>query len=74
MVSLVLFGSDTGQADERYREWVLKKSGFLPNSHSFGGYKISGKLSRSIVGLPNAKFFRAFSGERVFQQTRLYDN
>jgi hypothetical protein len=49
----------------------VEKVQFPFKQPKFGGYKMSRKLRRSFVGLPNAKFCRPFSGELVFQQPRL---
>jgi hypothetical protein len=38
------------------------------NHRTLGDRKCLPKRRKSFVGLPNAKFFRLFSGEGVFQQ------
>jgi hypothetical protein len=48
----------------------VEKVHFLQNSPNLGDGKCLGEPRKSFVGLPIAKFFRAFSGERVFQQRR----
>jgi hypothetical protein len=55
---------------DAYADCQLTKSGvgvekvqFPPKQPKLGGYKMSRKLRKSFVELPNAKFFRPFSGE-----------
>ena len=47
---------------------AVEKVHFLQNSQNLGDGKCLGKPRKSFVGLPIAKFFRAFSSECVFQQ------
>jgi hypothetical protein len=49
----------------------VEKVHFPQNSQNLGDGKCLGKPRKSFVGLPIAKFFRAFSGDGVFQQPRL---
>jgi hypothetical protein len=49
----------------------VEKVLFSGNSEDLENRKCLGKLRRSFVGLPNAKFCRPFSDEGVFQQPRL---
>jgi hypothetical protein len=37
---------------------AVEKVEFSPKPSKFGGYKMSGKLGKSFVGHPSAKFFR----------------
>jgi hypothetical protein len=46
----------------------VEKVHFPQNSQNLGDGKCLGKPRKSFVGLPIAKFFRAFSGDGVFQQ------
>jgi hypothetical protein len=46
----------------------VEKVPFSRNSENLEDRKCLAKLRKSFVGLPNAKFFRPFSGEGVFQQ------
>jgi hypothetical protein len=46
----------------------VEKVHFPQNSQNLGDGKCLGKSRKSFVGLPIAKFFRAFSGDGVFQQ------
>jgi hypothetical protein len=46
----------------------VEKVQFPLKQPKFGGYKMSRKLRKPFVGLPDAKFFWPFSGEGVFQQ------
>ena len=47
---------------------AVEKVPLSRNSENLGERKCLGKLRKSFVGLPNAEFFRPFSGEGVFQQ------
>jgi hypothetical protein len=47
---------------------AVEKLHFLQNSGFLGDGKCLGKPRKSFVGLPIAKFSRAFSGDGVFQQ------
>jgi hypothetical protein len=42
---------------------AVEKLHFLQNRRNLGDRKCPGKSRKSFVGLPNAKFFRPFSGE-----------
>jgi hypothetical protein len=43
--------------------FAVEKLHFLQNTRNLGDRKCLGKSRKSFVGLPNAKFFRPFSGE-----------
>jgi hypothetical protein len=47
---------------------AVEKLVFPQNGQNLGDRKCPEKLRTSLVGLPNAKFFRPVSGEGVFQQ------
>jgi hypothetical protein len=51
---------------------AVEKVPFSRKSENLGDRKCLGKLRKSFVGLPSAKFFQPFSGEGVFQQPRLF--
>jgi hypothetical protein len=51
---------------------AVEKVPFSRNSENLGNRKCLGKLRKSFVGLPNAKVFRPFSGEGVFQQPQAF--
>jgi hypothetical protein len=46
----------------------VEKVPFSRSTENLGDRKCLGKLRKSFVGLPGAKFFWPFSGEGVFQQ------
>jgi hypothetical protein len=50
---------------------AVEKLPLSRNSEKLRGRKCLGKLRTSFIELPNAKFFRPFSDEGVFQQPRL---
>jgi hypothetical protein len=52
----------------------VEKVHFPQNSQDLGDGKCLGKPRKSFVGLPIAKFFRAFSGDGVFQQPRWFSS
>jgi hypothetical protein len=45
------------------KDVAVEKLQFPPKQPKLGGYKMSIKSRKSFVGLPDAKFFRPFSGE-----------
>src|ERR1022692_2329811 len=51
---------------------AVEKVPFSRNSENLGDRKCLGKLRKPFVGLPNAKFFRPFSGEGVFQHPQAF--
>ena len=48
--------------------WLLKKSGFLPNSQNLGDTKCLENQKKSFVEHPSAILFLRISSEGVFQQ------
>jgi hypothetical protein len=50
----------------------VEKVHFPQNSQNLGEGKCLGKPRKSFVGLPIAKFFRAFSGDGVFQHPQAF--
>jgi hypothetical protein len=70
-----ILSHSTWYKNRRSRQGQLTQSGvavekvhFSQNSRNLRDRKCLGEPRKSFVGLPNAKFFRPFSGERVFQQ------